>query len=288
MPETEWLSSTDPKPMLEVVRGPLSVRRKVFFGREVSFEGYFDRRTSDRKLRLFACACCRRLWDLLDKDHCKRLLEVGQELGCEGLPDLPLDSARNAVELSERAADESMSAEALRAAAEAADAFHLPAQDYAACYDPGMGPFDTVLMASGRAAYAAYHACDSDPAVGSMGVIREASCAIAYLRSTEYGQMVAEGGDPAERAAHCALLREIMGNPFRSPAIAPAVLAWNGGAVRRFAKAMYDERSFAQMSQLADALEQAGCTDADVIAHCREPGEHVRGCWVVDLILGKE
>ena len=50
---------------------------------------------------------------------------------------------------------------------------------------------------------------------------------------------------------------------------------------------MYESRNFARMPTLADALEEAGCTNADILAHCRQPGEHVRGCWVLDLLLGK-
>ena len=53
------------------------------------------------------------------------------------------------------------------------------------------------------------------------------------------------------------------------------------------ANLIYDERAFDRLPILADALEDAGCDDADILRHCREPGEHVRGCWVVDLLLGK-
>ena len=51
---------------------------------------------------------------------------------------------------------------------------------------------------------------------------------------------------------------------------------------------MYDARDFSDMPVLADALEEAGCNDADILGHCRSGGEHVRGCWVIDLLLGKE
>ncbi|MBI1831034.1 MAG: hypothetical protein HYR84_06255 [Planctomycetes bacterium] len=57
--------------------------------------------------------------------------------------------------------------------------------------------------------------------------------------------------------------------------------------VRTLAQTIYDERRFADMPLLADALTEAGCTDANILNHCRQPGEHVRGCWVVDLLLGK-
>jgi hypothetical protein len=76
--------------------------------------------------------------------------------------------------------------------------------------------------------------------------------------------------------------------PFRpAPAVDPSWLAWNGGTVAKLAAAIYDERRFGDLPILADALEEAGCADAAVLAHCREPGDHVRGCWAVDLLTGR-
>jgi hypothetical protein len=63
-------------------------------------------------------------------------------------------------------------------------------------------------------------------------------------------------------------------------------LAWRTSSVE-MAQRMYDSRDFSDMPVLADALEEAGCTEADILAHCRRPGEHTRGCWVLDLLLGK-
>jgi hypothetical protein len=92
------------------------------------------------------------------------------------------------------------------------------------------------------------------------------------------------------------LLHDIFGNPFHPPPpLPPAVLAWNDGTVRRIAQGIYDERLLpegtldtARLAILADALLDAGCDDDALIQHCREPGPHVRGCWAIDLILGKE
>ena len=64
--------------------------------------------------------------------------------------------------------------------------------------------------------------------------------------------------------------------------------AWLTPTVQSIAAAIYQDRAFDRLPILADALEEAGCTNADVLLHCRQPGEHVRGCWVVDLLLGKE
>ena len=84
------------------------------------------------------------------------------------------------------------------------------------------------------------------------------------------------------------LLRNIAGRPFRPDhAIGPSWLAWNDGAVGKVAAAIYDDQTFDRLPLLADALEDAGCTGADILSHCRGPGVHVRGCWVVDLLLGK-
>jgi hypothetical protein len=91
-----------------------------------------------------------------------------------------------------------------------------------------------------------------------------------------------------ERKAHVNLLHEMFGNPFQASRVDATWLVWNDGTVRRIAQAIYDERAFDRMPILADALEDAGCDDADILRHCREPGEHVRGCWVIDLLLGKE
>jgi hypothetical protein len=82
----------------------------------------------------------------------------------------------------------------------------------------------------------------------------------------------------------CILLRDILGNPFRPVALDPA---WRTPAVLHLARAIYDDRAFDQLPVLADALEEAGCASREVLDHCRSPGPHVRGCWVVDLVLGK-
>lgn len=81
------------------------------------------------------------------------------------------------------------------------------------------------------------------------------------------------------------ILRCVVGNPFRPVTINPA---WQTSNVNALAQAIYEERAFDRLPILADALEDAGCTNAEVLNHCRVEGVHVRGCWVVDLILGKE
>jgi len=81
------------------------------------------------------------------------------------------------------------------------------------------------------------------------------------------------------------LVREIFGNPLRPAVVDPS---WQTSTVVALAQAIYHERAYDRMPILSDALEDAGCTNADILSHCRGPGPHVRGCWVVDLLLGKE
>jgi hypothetical protein len=84
-------------------------------------------------------------------------------------------------------------------------------------------------------------------------------------------------------------LRDIFANPFRTaPTVEPVWLAWNSGAVQKFAAAIYEARDFGRLLLLADALEDAGCGDAELLGHLRGPGPHVRGCWPVDLLTGKD
>ena len=81
------------------------------------------------------------------------------------------------------------------------------------------------------------------------------------------------------------MFRDVFGpRLFRPVAADPA---WLSPAAVSIAAGIYEHRAFDRLPVLADALEEAGCADADVLLHCRTPGEHVRGCWVVDLVLGK-
>ena len=96
---------------------------------------------------------------------------------------------------------------------------------------------------------------------------------------------------PQERRAECQLLQEVFGNPFRPVTASPS---WRSPQVVALAQAAYDERELpagtldtSRLAVLSDALEDAGCTAAALLGHLRGPGPHVRGCWAVDLLLGK-
>jgi hypothetical protein len=81
------------------------------------------------------------------------------------------------------------------------------------------------------------------------------------------------------------LIHEAVGNPFRP---VPFSSKWRTDTAVSLARQMYESHEFSAMPILADALQDAGCDSDDVLSHCRGDGPHVRGCWVVDLVLGKE
>jgi hypothetical protein len=102
------------------------------------------------------------------------------------------------------------------------------------------------------------------------------------------------GHHKARHPEYAQLLRDVIGNPFRPVVLSPTWLAWNDVTVVRLAQAAYDQRDLpagtldnTRLAVLADALEEAGCTSEDVLGHLRGPGPHVRGCWPIDLCLGK-
>jgi hypothetical protein len=95
----------------------------------------------------------------------------------------------------------------------------------------------------------------------------------------------AAGAVPTEPPVQAILLRDIMGNPFQPFVIESSLLTMK---VADLTHAIYDGRAFDHLPGLADALEEAGCQDANTLGHCRQSGPHVRGCWVVDLLMGKE
>lgn len=96
------------------------------------------------------------------------------------------------------------------------------------------------------------------------------------------------GCEQAEETEQCRLLREIVGPlPFHEARVEPWWLAYNDGAARQLAALIDRDQSFDLMPILADALEEAGCDDERLLKHCRDGGDHVRGCWVIDLLVGR-
>jgi hypothetical protein len=230
--EREWLSGTDPQALVRFIHN----------------------RVGPRKPRLFAAACCRRLWHVLEDDACRRAVEVGERLA-DGL--CPREERGLAFRLACKARDQHP--------------------------NPNPRQADAKTAAYYAAAFAA-----------------AAHAPTACLNCSAYAVLHFEWKEPAkageERAIQLRLLHDVFGNPFRPPpSVNPAWLDWNGGVVRRLADAAYEQWSLpegtldpARLAVLADALEEAGCNDAGLLGHLRSPGPHTRGCFAVDVLLGRE
>jgi hypothetical protein len=210
MNEAEWLACEEPRAMLAAVADS----------------------GSQRRLRLFACGCCRAM-----------------EL-------TPVDQAgARVIEVAERHADARATDDELRAAHEAAEEVEPTSMNER--------PWNYVCLLCYGHLY------------------------IAEPRAREAAGQLAEAAlqTPESRVTACAVLRDIFGNPFRAPTFSPSCRTDTAVAL---ACQMYESRDFSAMPILADALQDAGCDSADILDHCRAREAHVRGCWVVDLLLGSE
>jgi hypothetical protein len=109
--------------------------------------------------------------------------------------------------------------------------------------------------------------------------------AVGSTRLIAYSVARASGDQVKEQRIQAVMLRELFGNPFRSVVVAPS---WLTSTVVALASQMYESRDFSAMPILADALQDAGCDCDDILNHLRDPNAtHVRGCWALDLVLGK-
>jgi hypothetical protein len=214
-----------------------------------------------RKLRLLCVACCRRLDDLLS--HC---------------------DARRAVEVAERLADGTCAPDERKTARRAAQA---------AAELASRSNLEDSLTFSDSAAYAVKEALQKGVPVFSVCfAAREArrknAGARAYLAKLprDIADVNRAEAARAECEAQCRLLRDIFGNPFRPVEFSPS---WRTDTVLSLAHQMYESRDFGAMPILADAIQDAGCDNEDILSHCRDAKQvHVRGCWVVDSVLGKQ
>jgi hypothetical protein len=238
MNEQEWLTCTDPKPMLAFLVG--------------------RGRVSRRKLRLFAVASCRSIWRMLTDVR-----------------------SRHAVEVAEQYADGKATLDELKAAGDAAIAATWAVQDELDAAWPAE-PTCGVLQAAEAAEMSACPLPDG----GVWGADGKYSAWEAAVEAAACG--VAAEVQEQQQGHQAVLLRCIFGNPFRPVTLNPAWLTWHDGTIRKLAQAIYHDRAFDRLPVLADALEDAGCTDGNVLDHCRRTVPHGRGCWVVDLILGRE
>ena len=247
MTETEWLTCTNPEPML------LFLRRKA----------------SDRKVRLFAVACCWRVWSSLEHEEFQDAVlkaesfadgfvdrdELGQAYKKAHTIFVTLDGKDNGP-----------------GAALTASGFPSPRKSiFERIADALDDPWWEDEFDKG------------DPLAPALVTARHAARAAADLKG-EKGTLYS-AVTIAEEREQTALVHCLFGNPFRPR---PDCAAWLTGEVRTLADGIYTERAFDRMPFLADALLASGCTNADLIEHCRLGGAHARGCWVLDLLLGRD
>jgi len=214
MDEHEWLDSTDPS------------RMRV----------YLSDKATERKLRLFACACCRQIWNSLCPEDSRRVVEVNE---------LFADNQTNGEDLG-------------RARSKA----HNAAWSARIQNQREGKPTEIVVR---RLYFAAFMA----------------NTANRLLRD----QMPLLSEDAELSVASPSLFRDIFGNPYRPVTLDPR---WLSSTVLDLANVIYADRAFERLPVLADALMDAGCDNEAILNHCRSEGPHVRGCWVVDLVLGKQ
>jgi hypothetical protein len=203
----------------------------------------FRRKGSNRKWRLFAVACCRRVEHLLSDKRFRRAIEVAEKHADGAVADSTLLKAF-------RAADK---------------AFDRLAET------PGLKATSPL-----RCAAAAVNWC----AISTNGKVAELGCHAAFQARHATKKPHAEAYEQAY------LLQDVLGGKKPAVKLDPE---WRTSTVVALARGIYAERAFDRMPILADALQDAGCENKRILSHCRNARQvHVRGCWVVDLILGKE
>jgi len=241
--------------------------------------GFLRGKGSDRKLRLFACGCCRRIWHLLTDERSRKAVEVA-ECFADGLTGAEAMQAAEHIALAAAQDAEGRGRDwwaAIAAAgaatnweAIAAEWVRTPPHEHAAGVSERGNPIDYVAPVSSRVSRA----------------IGMAAGQAAFAAKDYRNWKAAEAtGATAARNELAVMLRCIIGNPFRSVTLDTG---WRTPKVVALAQTIYNERTFDRLPELAAALAETGCTDTDILRHCRQPGEHVRGCWVMDALLEKQ
>ncbi len=251
MTESEWLACSRPTLMLRHLLG-------TDYPRVRDVEAFPNCKGSARQLRLFACACYDRVRHLLPQPLAQAAVEVAERVA-EGR------GTREELHQAERLVREPLEAMEgrWRASRGAERAALEPTYDALAL---------ALQVVHPEAPKAAYYASSN------------AYLAVAALANAGGG---GSRNQLAEERAQSDILRCIFGAVFHPTTIPSEILTWNNGTVVKLAQGIYDERAFDRLPVLADALEEAGCQDTDILGHCRHPGPHVRGCWVVDLLIGR-
>jgi hypothetical protein len=238
MTEEEWLACADPDVILKFLRG----------------------KAKDRKLRLFAVACWRRVWSLLETEEQRQAVEVAERYADE-LASFPELAAVRWLALGVAAGSGST------AAASAVFAVRLKTRVAAAIATTD--PDESSLELSGD------NMASFQPPFWPWAATQTEAANVAWREQS---------------LAQTIMLRDIFGPLlFRTLIVHPDVLAWNDRLVVRLAQTIYEERQWGNIGILHDALLDAGCDNEEMLSHAREQGSvHHRGCWLIDLLLNKE
>jgi hypothetical protein len=247
MTADEWTTCDNPRAMFEFVRG----------------------RASTRQYRFFGAACCRAVWDLLPDDRLRAAVVCVEEYAAGAASKQSLAACQSRARLA---------IQELALQARAKTVSQEVAQQPAAERD--WSPY-----------FAAYRTATAAGAVALVARPTERAGALAesVLQAFDLVVQAQTAGRPVKDnykrlfAGHAAVVRCIFGNPFQPVTFDPS---WRTESAVALARGMYDSRDFSAAPALADALEAGGCDDAAVLGHLRGGGGHVRGCWVVDGVLG--
>jgi len=236
---------------------------------------------SDRKLRLFACACCRSIWHLITDERSRHAVEVAEHFADGRATDDELSDANHvAGQLAE-----AIYGEAHKRAEAHATALALHEADWV------HGAWECAIHAMAGTAAGA-DASDTNPdtlkhtARSAVLAAVHAASPIHFEETTEPDMDARDRAEREQEVIQADLIRDIFGYPTRKPV--PFDPAWRTDTAVALANGIYEQQAFDRMPILADALQDAGCEDEVVLAHCRADGRHVRGCWVLDLVLGYE
>lgn len=237
MTEIDWFQSTDPRPLISFLLSN------------------YGRSNIDRKLRMFALACCRELWGTLADEPTRTALALVEHIA---------DGDQRPTQVG---------------------VIQLPVgQAVIDCDASDLGPVGWLGPPQGKGAEERFD-MDAVP-LNLARFLEEAACARNVLWPSDWLVNRFEfAGLPPYRQLD--FFRDVVRCPAQPVHFQQAWLRSNGALVRRMAERMYAAEDFADLPILADALEDAGCTSSEILDHCREPRRHVRGCWVVDLLLGK-
>jgi hypothetical protein len=259
MTETQWLACPDPGPMLRFLLGTDQPR-------VMDVEAFPACKGSDRKLRLFACACYHRIRHLLPDEFARTTVGVAERFADGQADAAVLHRAWSGLQEALEAMEPGW-----RASRGAERTALLPRHEALALALQVCLP-----LAPLAAYYASSNACHSVAAITNPG-------AASYDAAFTAARL-------AEERAQACLLRCIFGDlPAQGPPAVAALLVWTSRDVVLLATGIYRDRDFSRerMGVLADAVEEAGVTDEQLRRHLCEPGAHCRGCFAVDLLLGK-